>query len=301
MTSETQMQQRTQEWYEARWGRITASNVGAILGVDPYRTREDIMRMMIREAKGAPSEFITNPAIEYGTYNERNALWDLKLKIEEDCFKPCGFFPYEEWLGASPDGLLYGEKILEIKCPYSQKDENPPRFKSLDAQPHYYAQVQIQMLCTRKLSAIFYQRSMYGDDITDVTRDEEWLVKNIPILREFYDEYIEHLNGDCSQYLNDKVVKNDTAIPEVDAYLAAKAEYDEATERLEKAKQALIDAADGAKKTDFGKLTVTKVKKEGAIGYAKMVKDLLPDADTEPYKGKASEYWMIKVSDDEAS
>ena len=43
------MQQNTPEWHAARKGRVTASMVGAILGVAPYMTRADAMRRMVRD------------------------------------------------------------------------------------------------------------------------------------------------------------------------------------------------------------------------------------------------------------
>ena len=42
------MEQYTPEWWEARKGLVTASSVGAILGHDPYRDRDDVMRAMVR-------------------------------------------------------------------------------------------------------------------------------------------------------------------------------------------------------------------------------------------------------------
>lgn len=47
------MEQRSEEWFEARKNRITASAVGAILGNAPYATRDDVMRRMVREYHGA--------------------------------------------------------------------------------------------------------------------------------------------------------------------------------------------------------------------------------------------------------
>ena len=60
------MEQRTPEWYEARKGRITASSVGAILGLSPHAKPDDVMRRMIREYQGLEPEFTGNTATEYG-------------------------------------------------------------------------------------------------------------------------------------------------------------------------------------------------------------------------------------------
>ena len=73
-------QQRTEEWFEKRKGRITGSNVGAILGRSPFMKRKDVMRNMVREYHGYPSEFTGNIATNYGTHNEPIALADYELK-----------------------------------------------------------------------------------------------------------------------------------------------------------------------------------------------------------------------------
>lgn len=45
----------------------------------------------------------------------------------------------------------------------------------------------------------------------------------------------------------------------------------------------------------FG-VRVTQVLRAGAIAYAKAVKDLLPGADLEPYRGSESLYYRVEVT-----
>jgi uncharacterized protein (UPF0335 family) len=47
--------------------------------------------------------------------------------------------------------------------------------------------------------------------------------------------------------------------------------------------------------SDIGGVQIRRVRKAGAISYSKAVKDLLPNADLEAYRGKDSEFWTIKV------
>ena len=81
--------------------------------------------------------------------------------------------------------------------------------------------------------------------------------------------------------------------PESLAYAAALLKKEEADAEFETAKANLVKLARGDKDR-IGIYTVSKVEKKGAVAYAKLVKDLLPDANVEPYRGKASEYWLIK-------
>jgi predicted phage-related endonuclease len=67
------VEQRSQEWFDARKGRITGSVVGAILGLDPNCTRDEAMRRMVRAYHGAPSEFKGNIATQWGITHEDEA------------------------------------------------------------------------------------------------------------------------------------------------------------------------------------------------------------------------------------
>ena len=70
--------------------------------------------------------------------------------------KNCVFFPLKEHAGASPDGLVNDDAILEIKAPRRKK------FFKLVANgidvvdQKYIAQMQMQMLCTNSNRAYFF-------------------------------------------------------------------------------------------------------------------------------------------------
>ena len=80
------MDQRSEEWFAARKGRLTASSIGAVMGLDPYRGPEDVLRAMVRDHHGAESEFTGNVATEYGKFHEEGALFEYTLEtgIEVD-------------------------------------------------------------------------------------------------------------------------------------------------------------------------------------------------------------------------
>ena len=141
--------QRTPEWHEDRRGLVTASSVGAILGLSPYADRDDVMRRMVREAHDAIPEFIGNVATQWGIDHEAEALSELERELG-DLITPCGFIVHDNgWLGASPDGLLGDDCVIEVKCPYNQK------YFELADRPDYMAQIQTQMYCTGRPKGIF--------------------------------------------------------------------------------------------------------------------------------------------------
>jgi putative phage-type endonuclease len=279
---------------EKRKGRITASSVGAILGCAPYATRADVMRRMIREHHGLPSEFTGNIATEYGNTNEPNALFDFELKTGFDV-KGAGFFIAEhaDYLGATPDGLLWDHAILEIKCPYGLrgcKDEK--QFKTLTEQPHYYAQVQMQLYCTGREVAYFYQWTPYCDKIDIAEVDDEWRDKNLPLIFDFWLEYRERIDENCDFWLNDSIETEGAKIA-AQNYRNAKKVLEEAQAHLDACKAAIIEIDDG-RKCNVSGLSVYRVEREGSVSYAKAIKDIAPGVDLSLYKGAPSSHWVIK-------
>ena len=116
------MEQRSEEWFEARKGRVTASMVGAILGVSPNLSRAGAMRRMVREREGAPAEFTGNIATDYGEANEEGAVAEYYLETGNRVDK-VGFVTKEDWAGCSPDGLIGSDGGLEAKCPFGKRKE----------------------------------------------------------------------------------------------------------------------------------------------------------------------------------
>ena len=287
------MEQRTEEWHEARKGRITASQVGAILGNAPYATRADVMRRMVREWHGAPAEFEGNIATEYGTRNEAGALTEYIMETGERV-DAVGFVTREDWAGCSPDGLIGDDGGLEIKCPFGLRKDETPAFKSISDQPHYYDQVQFSLWVTGRDWWRFYQWSPRGTMLERMYASEDWRDENLPKLRQFYSEYLAERENPAI-HLEPKRVVIDT--PEAHRVMA---EYDQICEAIENAearkKELLADLVRiaGEKNAIIAGRRLTKTERAGAIAYAKAVKDLLPNADMEPYRGKASSFWAVK-------
>lgn len=285
------IEQRTQEWFSARRNRLTASSVGAVLGFDPFRNREDVMRSMVREYHGATNEFTGNVATEWGVYNEAGAIAEFEMETGLKVNK-CGFYPYEDWLGASPDGLIGDSWIIENKCPFGKRKDVNPEFKSLLDQPNYYAQVQIQLLCTSRYRAYFNQWTPYGTKTEDIGVDKIWRDTNLPILRQFYTEYLSE--RDNPDHLAPRRISVDT--PE--AHKAIQ-EWDELKEQIELAqerqKDLLAEIVAMGKDQDalIAGRKLTKVERAGSVSYAKALKSVAPELDLTPWTGKPSEYWKL--------
>lgn len=274
----------------ARKGRVTASMVGAILGNSPWMTRDDAMRSMVREALGAESEFTGNIATDYGNTNEAGAIMEFEMETGLTVTKS-KFVTREDWAGCSPDGIVSDGWGLEVKCPYGLR--NGGEFKPLSDQPQYYDQVQFSLWVTGREGWHFFQWKPDDTKPECVWPDQEWQDYALPRLRQFHTEYLDALKSP-EEYLAPKRVTIDT--PEAAKMLR---EWDEISEQLdllnERKKDLLADIAalGKGKNALVAGRKVTLVEKAGSISYAKAVKALLPDADLEKWRGKASSFWKV--------
>lgn len=282
-----------------RKGRITGSRIGAILGVNPWSTPADALRSMVRDYHGAESEFTGNVATEYGKFHEDYARADFELEtgyevVETGDEEKFYIHPDNDWLGSTPDGRIpFASQIdegLEIKCPYGKRNDSPPTFKTPAEQPHYMAQVQYEMFCAGTCAVHFYQWSNKSSRLDKIDFDQNYIDITLPKLKAFYDLYLSEIdNPEHLEPLIREIPHSVTA----DEYKIAKEELEAAKDKVDKLKELLIHLAEG-KKSRIAGLLVSKVEKKGAVSYSKIVKEHCKGLDLEPYRGKASEYWMIK-------
>ena len=287
-----QMQQRTHEWETARRGRVTGSVAGAILGLDPNTSREAALRRLVRDWHGAEPEFTGNIATRHGTAHEDGAILDFQMETGIGV-KPVGFLPYEDWLGASPDGLTDDGGVLEVKVPFGKRNDQSANFNPLADQPHYYAQVQVEILCANASHGWFWQWSAYGFGLERVEIDHAWRDENLPRLKQFHAELMDAI-ATPDEYLAPRRKVIDT--PAASKLLREYDEMAEAEERAAARRKAIIDelvqmAGNGDAEVCGRKLT--RVDRAGAISYAKALAELAPGADLEKWRGKPSSSWRL--------
>lgn len=145
------IEQRTQEWFAQRAGKVTASRVVDVLAkvkAGEAASRANYRAQLVAERlTGVPAETYSNGAMQWGTdteplarasYELRNGLW----------VKDAGFVshPTIENAGASPDGYVGDSGLIEIKCPNTATHIETLLAKK--APGKYIPQMQFQMACT---------------------------------------------------------------------------------------------------------------------------------------------------------
>lgn len=127
-----------ERWLETRRNYICASDVPAILGVDPFRSALDVY--LEKRGLAAPREMTA--AMEAGVELEEPVLAWYGRRIGRDV-RPNKLIHVASdlpWLACTPDGFL-GDVPVQLKCTGRTHawDEEIPE--------HVYAQVQAEMLC----------------------------------------------------------------------------------------------------------------------------------------------------------
>jgi len=281
------VEQRSDEWFELRKGRITASRAGKLFRESD---KEALLVELVREKAGLPPTFQGNEATDYGTEAEplARAAFEAEYGVE---VTQVGFVSLGR-LGASPDGIFDGH-LLEIKCPYSRDIPKEPFGE-------HRAQVNFQLgVCELENAALWYWTPP-GFGPSDAKRfDIKFDAKLWE--RQFDAAYEILFKLDAIEDPQAWLAERELAERTDDAFLAAEARYvqlkrmaEELAEQAEAARQELLQLSPAGAK---GLLTkVTWVKRAGNINYGRLIKDQqLDDELVERYRDKSTRYAKVTL------
>ena len=179
------MEQRTPEWFAARLGKVTASRVKDILAKTKtgYSTsRANYMFELICERLTGNHEdiFISAP-MQRGMDLEDAAKANYMIENGEMVHN-VGFVdhPHIKNFGASPDGMVGDDGLIEIKCPNTATHIST--LKSRKPKSEYITQMQVQMACTGRKWCDFVS---YDDRLPDnlafvcirIDRDDDYIAE----------------------------------------------------------------------------------------------------------------------------
>lgn len=143
------MEQRTDEWYNSRVGKITASRIKD-LSAKPQKGKALnplLTQLLVERLTSEATETFTSKEMQWGIDNEPLA----RQTYEFTCFATVietGLIdhPTIPMSGASPDGLVGDDGLIEIKCPNTTTHLNT--ILTGVAPAEYVPQMQWQMACT---------------------------------------------------------------------------------------------------------------------------------------------------------
>ena len=174
-----QPEQKTQEWFDYRKERITASDTAAAIDLNPYEPVESF----ILKKCDPTHKFLDNQNVYHGKKYEPIATL-LYEHIYNVIVHEFGALPSEKYpfLGASPDGICSVRTLdnkfsnmlgtmLEIKCTVQRKINTSGKIEGHICPFYYYCQVQQQLECCDldkcdfwQCKIIEYERDLYLSD-----------------------------------------------------------------------------------------------------------------------------------------
>lgn len=173
--------QRSKEWYDYRYNRITASDAAAAIDLNPYEPVESFILK-----KCDPNfPFRDNATVFHGKKYEPTATMIYEHIYNTRVFE-FGALPSEKYtfLGASPDGISskytldnkFSERLgtmLEIKCPVTRDIHTSGKIAGDICPFYYYCQVQQQLACCELDVCDFWQCKL-----SEYKTREEYLADN---------------------------------------------------------------------------------------------------------------------------
>jgi putative phage-type endonuclease len=202
------MEQRTEEWHQARLGKVTASRVADVMAKTKAgygASRANYMaELIVERLTGRPGDSFQSPAMTWGTNTEplARAAYEAHkgVLVEEVGFVPHPTIPMA---GASPDGLVDMDGLVEIKCPNTATHIETLMTGNVPLK--YVLQMHWQMICTGREwcdfvsfdprmpegMQLFVARFMYSNDtasdlIKEVTAFLKELGDKVSSLKEKY-------------------------------------------------------------------------------------------------------------------
>ena len=151
MSEEAEMEQRTEAWRLARVGFVTASRIADLMARTKSgygASRANYMsELIVERMTGVPTEHFVSKEMQWGIDHEEEA----RIAYEErtgEIVQQVGFIEHPTILhsGASPDGFVGDNGLVEIKCPNTSTHIDT--ILSDQADSRYYKQMQWQMECS---------------------------------------------------------------------------------------------------------------------------------------------------------
>jgi len=147
------MEQKSPEWFHARCGNVGASRIADVMArtkSGPSASRKNYLAELLTERlTGDNQSHFESEAMRWGTDNEPLARAEYEARTGR-IVAECGFImhPSIPRSGASPDGLVGIDGVLEIKCPNTSTHLDTLLNGTIDTKYKY--QMAWQLECTAR-------------------------------------------------------------------------------------------------------------------------------------------------------
>ena len=190
--------QGSKEWRKLRCGVPTASQFHKVITPKTRKRSTQIegyaMHLCAERLLGMPLETITTKAMHNGTELEESAkaAYAFARRVE---IEPVGFMTTDDRkVGASPDGMITGVKLLEAKCPSVETHIGYMVLGKSGVDEKYFCQLQGQIHVSEfDLTDIISFWPGLPDVVVTVPRDEPFIAALKPLIEELLglvDEYM---------------------------------------------------------------------------------------------------------------
>lgn len=184
------------EWFAQRCGKVTASRVADVMAKtksgESASRKNYMMELLCQRLTGEIEQGFVTQAMQRGIELETVARSEFEVKTGI-IVKESGFIehPTIKMFGASPDGLLVGGGILEIKCPNTAQHVDFLVTKKIPEK--YQWQMLAQMSCSGQSFGTFDSyddrmpenlRTSFVNIDKDIEKEEIMLVEITKFLQE---------------------------------------------------------------------------------------------------------------------
>lgn len=191
------MEQRSDEWFAARLGKVTGSRIADVMSTGAGR--ENYMAQLIVERfTGKPVEMFSNSSMQWGTDTEplARAAYEAHKDVLVDEVGSIAH-PSIPMAAASPDGLVGDDGLVEIKCPNTSTHIDT--LLGAKIKTGYLYQMQFQMVCTGRKWCDFVSFDPRMEEslqlhIRHVPYDQECVTKIETAIKKFLQELDEKLS-----------------------------------------------------------------------------------------------------------
>ena len=200
------MKQGEAEWFQARLGRATASRIADVVAKTKSgysASRENYMvQLALERITGVQADSYQSAEMRWGNDQESSARAAYEVRIGA-LVEEVGSIPHPriDMSSASPDGLVFSDGLIQIKCPNSATHLHTMRRKNPEG--GYVTQMMWEMACTGRAWCDFVSFDPRMPDglqlfVVRVPRDDERIAeleREVEIFLAQVDAMVRELNA----------------------------------------------------------------------------------------------------------